>query len=135
MTVIVIIVIVTRMLPTCVGHHQNLPPTPSPQPLICIYCGSSEHRSMECSNCPRDNREEGCVPSPAPSWYNCRKQQKSALASGENLQKPNGNSQKSEAGTHYQQQHPTQGKQNHNSFPYRDYRYQQQPRHTRFNEK
>ena len=37
-------------------------PTPSPQPLICIYCGSSDHRSMECSNCPRDNREEGMHP-------------------------------------------------------------------------
>ena len=45
-------------------------PTPSPQPLICIYCGSSDHRSMECSNHPRDNREEGCAPSPAPNRYN-----------------------------------------------------------------
>ena len=27
-------------------------PTPSPQPVICIYCGSSEHRSMECRNHP-----------------------------------------------------------------------------------
>ena len=123
-------------------------PTPSPQPLICIYCGSSDHRSMECSYHPRDNREEGRAPSPAPNWYNCKKQQKSALASGENSQKPNGklknndkprpsgeNSQKSEAGKHYQQQHPTQGKQNHNSFPYRDYRYHKQLRQTRFNEK
>ena len=25
-------------------------PTPSSQPVICIYCGSSDHRSMECSN-------------------------------------------------------------------------------------
>ena len=45
-------------------------PTPSPQPVICIYCGSSDHMSMECSNCPRDNREEGHAPSPAPNWYN-----------------------------------------------------------------
>ena len=45
-------------------------PTPSPQPVICIYCGSSDHRSMECSNCPRDNREEGHAPSPAPNRYN-----------------------------------------------------------------
>ena len=44
-------------------------PTPSPQPVICIYCGSSDHRSMECSNCPRDNREEGHAPSPTPNWY------------------------------------------------------------------
>ena len=27
-------------------------PTPSPQPVICIYCGSSDHRLMECSNHP-----------------------------------------------------------------------------------
>ena len=27
-------------------------PTPSQQPVICIYCGSSEHRSMECNNRP-----------------------------------------------------------------------------------
>ena len=45
-------------------------PTPSPQPVICIYCGSSDHRSMECSNWPRDNREEGRAPSPASNRYN-----------------------------------------------------------------
>ena len=49
-------------------------PTPSPQPVICIYCGSSDHRSMECSNHPRDNREEGHAPSPAPNRYNQEKQ-------------------------------------------------------------
>ena len=49
-------------------------PTPSPQPIICIYCGSSDHRLMECSNCPRDNREEGHAPSPAPNWYNRERQ-------------------------------------------------------------
>ena len=49
-------------------------PTPSPQPGIYIYCGSSEHRSMECGNHPRDNREEGCVPSPASSRYSRDKQ-------------------------------------------------------------
>ena len=105
---------------------------------------------MECSNHPRDNREEGHAPSPAPNQYNCDKQWKSALASGKNLQKPNGksrnndkprtsgeNPQKPEAGRQYHQQpqHPTQGKQNHNSFPYRDYRYHEQLRQTRFNEK
>ena len=125
-------------------------PTPSPQPIICIYCGSSDHRSMECSNCPRDNREEGHAPSPAPNQYNCEKQCKSALASGENSQKPNGksrsndkprtsgkNPQKPETGRqhHQQPQHSTQGKHNHNSFPYRDYRYHEQLRQTRFNEK
>ena len=49
-------------------------PTPSPQLVICIYCGSSDHRSMECGNHPRDNREEGHAPSPAPNRYNWEKQ-------------------------------------------------------------
>ena len=62
-------------------------PTPSPQPVICIYCGSLEHRSMECRNRPRDNREEGCVPSPASSGYSRDKQCKSATASSESSQK------------------------------------------------
>ena len=63
-------------------------PTPSPQPVICIYCGSSDHRSMECSNHPRDNREEGRAPSPAPT----KKQQKSAVVSSKISQKSNGKS-------------------------------------------
>ena len=125
-------------------------PNPSPQPLICIYCGSSDHRSMDCSNHPRDNREEGHAPSPAPGQYSHKKQQKSALAPGKNLQKPNGklknrdkprtsgeNSQNTEAGKQYHQwqQCPTQGKQSQNSFPYKDYRYHKHPRQTRFNGK
>ena len=72
------------------------------------------------------------------------------MASGENLQKPNGksrnndkprtsgeNPQRPKTGRqqHQQPQHSTQGKHNHNSFPYRDYRYHEQPRQTRFNEK
>ena len=72
------------------------------------------------------------------------------MASGENSQKPNGklrnndkprtsgeDSQKPEAGRQYQQQqqHPTQGKQDQNNFPYRDFRYHKQLRQTRFNEK
>ena len=73
MIVIVIIVTVIHMLPTCVGHPQKPSPTPSPQPVICVYCGSSEHRLMECRNHPRDNREEGRVPSPASSGYSSDK--------------------------------------------------------------
>ena len=116
-------------------------PTPSPQPVICIYCGSSEHRSMECRNHPQDNREEGRVPSPASSGYSRDKQHKSAAASSENSQKSNVRSrngdkpQRPEIGRQ-QPQHPTQGKPNNqNNFPYRDYRYSDQPRQTRFNEK
>ena len=124
-------------------------PTPSPQPIICIYCGSSDHRSLECSNHPRDNREEGRAPSPAPNWYNRDKQRKSAIASSEISQKSNGrsrnndkprtssdNPQRPEMGRQQPQQ-STQGKRNNNqnNFPYRDYRYHGQPRQTRFNEK
>ena len=50
--------------------------------------------------------------------------------SGENPQRPVTGRQH-----HQQPQHFTQGKYNHNSFPYRDYRYHDQQRQTRFNEK
>ena len=68
----------------------------------------------------------------------------------ENSQKSNGksiindkprtsdkNPQKPETCRQYYQQpqHPTQGKHNQNSFPYRDYKYHEQLRQTRFNEK
>ena len=115
-------------------------PTPSPQPVICIYCGSSEHRSMECRNHPQDNREEGRVPSPASSGYSRDKQRKSATASSESSQKsnvrsrnsdkPRDNPQRPEIGRQ-QPQCPTQGKPNNQTnFPYRDYRYSDQPRQT-----
>ena len=123
-------------------------PTPSPQPVICIYCGSSEHRSMECRNHPRDNREEGCAPSPASGGYSSDKHRKSATASSESSQKsnvmsrnsdrPGDNLQRPATGRHQQQQPqcPTQGKSNINqNFPYRDYRCSDQLRQMRFNEK
>ena len=116
-------------------------PTPSPQPVICVYCGSSEHRSMECRNRPRDNREEGHIPSPASSGYSRDKQHKSATVSSESSQKSNVRArngdkpQRPETGRQ-QPQRPTQGKPNNQTnFPYRDYRYSDQPRQTRFNEK
>ena len=69
------------------------------------------------------------------------------MASSEISQKSNGksrnndkprtlgeNPQRPEIGRQ-QPQHSTQGKCNNNSFPYRDYRYHDQPRQTRFNEK
>ena len=118
-------------------------PTPSPQPIICIYCGSSDHRSMECGNHPRDNREEGHAPSPAPNWYNWEKQRKSALADGKSNGRSRNNDKPRTSGenpqrpetSRQQPQHPTQSKRNNNNFPYRDYRYHDQPRQTRFNEK
>ena len=106
---------------------------------------------MECRNRPRDNREEGHVPSPASSGYSRDRQRKSATASSDSSQKSNARSknsektrttgdklQRPETGRQQQQQpqHPTQGKSNNNqNFPYRDYRYSDQPRQTRFNEK
>ena len=94
--VIVTIVIVTHMLPTCVGHPPKPSPTPSPQPVICVYCGNSEHRSIECRNRPRDNREEGHVPSPASSGYPRDRQQKSATAFSNSSHKSNARSKNSE---------------------------------------
>ena len=39
-------------------------PTPSPQPVICIYCGSSEHRSRECRKpSSRQQRGRSCTQS------------------------------------------------------------------------
>ena len=126
-------------------------PTPSPQPVICVYCGSSEHRSIECRNRPRDNREEGHIPSPASSGYSRDRQRKSVTASSDSSHKSNARSKNSEktrttsdkpprpeTGRQCQQppQCPTQGKPNNQSnFPYRDYRYSDQPRQTRFDEK
>ena len=119
-------------------------PTPSPQPLICVYCGSMDHRSIECHSHPRDNREEGRAPSLAPISYNKNTLRKSA--SNDAQRKPNGksrgndksrssgeNTQKPETGRQ-QPQPSTQGKRNNASFPSRDYRYHDQPRQTRFNE-
>ena len=72
-------------------------PTPSPQPIICIYCGSSGHRSMECENRPQDNREEGRIPNPVSSGY---RQWKPATASSDSSYKTNARSKNSEkAGT------------------------------------
>ena len=126
-------------------------PTPSLQPVICVYCGSSEHRSIECRNRPRDNREEGRIPSPASSGYSRDRQRKSVTASSNNSHKSNARSKNSEktrttsdkplrpeTGRQCQQppQCPTQGKPNNPSnFSYRDYRYSDQPRQTRFDEK
>ena len=135
MIVIVTIVTVTHTQPICVERLQKPAPTPSPQPVICIYCGSSDHRSMECRNHPRDNREEGRAPS-------LEKQRKSATVSSKNSHKSNVKSKSRALGENPQrpekdkQKSQTQGKRNNNnSFPYRDYRYQDQPRQTRFNEK
>ena len=106
---------------------------------------------MECGNRPRDNREEGRIPSPVSSGYSRDRQQKSATASSDSSQKSNARSrnsekarttsdkpQRPETGRQHQQppQRPTQGKpDNQNNFPYRDYRYSDQPRQTHFDEK
>ena len=150
MTVIVIIVIVTHTLLTCVGHHQNLPLPLPHSPLFVFTVVVQIIGQWSAVTALEITERKDMHPAPAPSQFSCQRQQKSALASGKNSQKPNGklknndkprtsgkNSQKSKAGEQYhqQQQCPTQGKQNHNSFPYRDYRYHEQPTQTRFNEK
>ena len=75
-------------------------PTPSPQPIICVYCGNSEHRSVECKNRPQDNREEGRIPSPVSSGYSRDRQRKPATASSGSSYRTNARSKNSEkAGT------------------------------------
>ena len=94
---------------------------------------------MDCRDRPRDNREEGRVPSPASSGYSRDGQQKLATAYNASAQKPNIRSrsgdkpQRPETARQHQQQpqRPTQGKtNNNNNFPYKDYRYSEQPRQT-----
>ena len=132
------------MLPTCVGHPQNLL-LPHPHSLLfafIVVVQSIGRWSAETG--PRDNREEGRVPSPTSSGYSRDKQRKSATASSESSQKSNIRSrsgdkpQRPEIGRQHQQQpqRPTQGKPNNqNNLPYRDYRYSDQLRQTQFNEK
>ena len=148
MIVIVTIVTVTHMLPTCVGHPQKpfLLPHP-PQPVICVYCGSSEHRSMECRK-PSSRQQGGRLLYPVQHpvgtletnnvnlLQHLVKVHKSPMLGPEmvtNLGPPSDNSQRPETGRQQQQQPqcPIQGKPNNqNKSPYRDYRYSDQPRQT-----
>ena len=125
-------------------------PTPSPQPIICVYCGSPEHRSMECKNRPQDNREEGCIPTQypvdTPETDNGNLPQRLATVHikpmlGPKIVKKLGpqathrGDQRQADNTNNHHNAPDQGKPNNkNNFPYRDYRYSDQPRQTRFDE-
>ena len=150
MTVIVTIVTVIHMPPTCVGHHQNLPLPPLYNPLFVFTVVVQIIDQWSAVTTLEITERKDMHPAQHQTGTTVRKQQKSALAPGKNSQKSNGKSrnndkprtsgknlQRSKTGRqHYQQpQHPTQGKQTYNSFPYRDYRYHEQPRQTRFNEK
>ena len=149
MIVIVTIVTVIHMLPTCVGHPQNLLLPHPPQPVICIYCGSSEHRSMECRKLSL-RQQRGRVVYPVqhlvgtPVTNNVNLPRRLAevhknLMLGPDIVTNLGT-------THRDQQQADNNSNSHNAphranqiliqnFPYRDYRYSDQPRQTRFNEK
>ena len=105
MIVIVTIVIVTHMLPTCVGHPQN-PLLTHPHSLLfafIVVVQSIGRSSAETILEITERRVAYPVQHPV------------------GTQPP---------------QCPTQGKPNNQSnFPYRDYRYSDQPRQIRFNEK
>ena len=51
---------------TCNSHdhttHMCRAPrnTPQQSPVMCLYCGSSEHSTTQCHNRPWDNREQPC---------------------------------------------------------------------------
>ena len=141
MTVIVTIVTVTHMPPTCVGHHQNLLPLPH-SPLFVFTVVVQIIGQWSAVTTLEITERKVMHPAQHQTGTTEKKQQKSALASSKNSQKSNGksrnndkprtsgeNPQRPETGRHHQQpQHSTQGKHNHNSFPYRDYRYHEQPR-------
>ena len=142
--VIVTIVTVIHMLPTCVGHPQNLLlPHPHSLLFVCIVVVQSIGRwSAETVLETTERKVAYPVQHPVgtPETNNENLLQRlakvhrnpmSGLRNGDKLQR-------SETGRQHQQQpqRPTQGKPNNqNSFPYRDYRYSDQPRQTRFNEK
>ena len=127
-------------------------PTPSPQSVICIYCGSSDHRSIGVQKPSSETTERKVMypvqhPVGTPETNNVNLpqhlaniSQKSNVRSrnGDKPRTPGDNPQRPETGRQHQQQSqcPAQGKPNNqNSFPYRDYRYSDQPRQTRFNKK
>ena len=148
--VIVTIVTVIHMLPTCVGHPQNLL-LPHPHSLLFVFIVVvqiigrwSAETILETTERKVTYQVQHPVGTPETNNINLPQHladslQKSNVRS-RNSDKPRDNLQRPETGRQQQQQPqcPTQGKSNNNqnqSFPYRDYRYSDQPRQTRFNEK
>ena len=125
-------------------------PTPSPQPVFVFTVVIQIIGQWSAVTTLEITGRKDMHPAQHQTSTTKRNNEKSTLTSSKNLQKSNGksrnndkprtsgkNPQKPETGRqhHQQPQHPTQGKHNHNSFPYRNYRYHEQLRQTRFNKK
>ena len=148
MIVIVTIVTVTHMLPTCVGHPQNLL-LPHPHSLLFVFIvvvRSIGQWSVETILKTTERKVVYPVQHPVgtPETNNINLPQRLAkvhknLMLGPEIATNLGTTRRDlRLGRQQQQQPqcPTQGKSNNNqnSFPYRDYRFSDQPRQTRFNE-
>ena len=145
MTVIVTIVIVTHTLPTCVGHHQNLT-LPLLHNLLFAFTVVVQITGQWSVATALEIIERKVVhPVQHQTGTTRTNNRKSALADGKSNGRSRNNDKPRTSGENPQRpetarqqpQHPTQGKHNNNqnNFPYRDYRYHDQPRQTRFNEK
>ena len=150
MIVIVTIVTVIHMLPTCVGAPPKPSPTPIPHSLvICIYCGSSEHRVVGVQKPSSETTErkvvypvQHLVGTPVTNNVNLPQHlaevHKNLMLGPDivtNLGTTHRDQQQADTNSNSHNA-PTQGKSNNNqNFPYRDYRYSDQLRQTRFNEK
>ena len=151
MTVTVTIATVIHMLPTCVGHPQNLL-LHLPHSLLFAFIVVVQIIGRWSAETVLETTErkvvypvQHSVGTPETNNINLPQRlvkfHKSPISGPEimtNLGPPSDNPQRPATGRqhHQQPQCPTQGKPNNqNSFPYRDYRYSDQPRQTRFNEK
>ena len=149
MTVIVTIVTAIHMLPTCVGHPQNLPLPLPHSPLFAFIVVVQIIGQWSAATALKITERRVVYPAQHPAGTP-ETNNENLLASSEISQKSNGKSRNNDKPRtsgknpqrpvtgrqhHQQPQRPTQGKPNNNSFPYRDYRFHDQPRQTRFNEK
>ena len=150
-TVIVTIVTATHMLPTCVEHPQNLL-LPHPHSLLFAFIVVVQSIGRWSAETVLETTERKVTypvqhPVGTPETDNGNPPQRLATIHkspmvGPKIVKKLGTTgdkpQRPETGRQHQQQPqcPTQGKPNNqNNFPYRDYRYSDQPRQTRFDEK
>ena len=143
--VIVTIVTVIHMLLTCVGHPQKLL-LPHPHSLLFAFIVVVQSIGRWSAETILETTERKVVypvqhPVGTPETNNVNLPQCQAEVRKNPISGPEMATTHREPETGRQQQQlpqcPTQGKSNNNqtNFPYRDYRYSDQPRQTRFNEK
>ena len=92
MTVIVTIVTVTHMPPTCVGHHQNLPLPLPHSPLFVFTVVVQIIGQWSAATTLEITERKVMHPAQHQTGTTGKNNRKSALASSENLQKSNGKS-------------------------------------------